>query len=254
MTRAFWIYVTYAAALLGALGLYLAMPRAGRSRRAVAAIFGVGAVAGLLAALAGGAEANATRGAYFYVLTFLTIGGAVRVVTHVKPVYSALYFVLVVLATAGLAVLAGAEFLAAAIVIIYAGAILVTYVFVIMLAQQSPAAEGLSPSIHYDLNAREPLLAVLAGFVLLATLAGVIGGRAVPAAPAVGSNAADNTTAVGLELLTRFAVSVELAGVLLLVAMVGALAIARKPIPADAMARPAVPKAPGEIGRTVKPF
>ena len=57
---------------------------------------------------------------------------------HPRPVYSAVYFVLVVLATTGLCVLAAAEFLAAALVIVYGGAIMVTYIFVIMLAQQAP--------------------------------------------------------------------------------------------------------------------
>ena len=64
--------------------------------------------------------------------------GAIRVVTHPKPVYSALYFVLTVFASAGLFVLLWAEFMAAALVLIYAGAILVTYVFVIMLAAEAP--------------------------------------------------------------------------------------------------------------------
>ena len=90
---------------------------------------------------------------------------ASRVITHPKPVYCAIYFVLVVVAVAALLVLQQAEFLAVALIIIYAGAILVTYLFVIMLAHQ-----GGSPT--YDRRAREPFLAILAAFVLMAAVAG----------------------------------------------------------------------------------
>jgi NADH-quinone oxidoreductase subunit J len=73
-------------------------------------------------------------GVYFWTFSVVALGGAIRVVTHPRPVYSALYFVLTVFASAGLFILLWAEFMAAALVLIYAGAILVTYVFVIMLA------------------------------------------------------------------------------------------------------------------------
>ena len=81
-------------------------------------------------------------GVYFWIFSAIALVGAVRVVTHPRPVYSALYFVLTVFATAGLFVLLWAEFMAAALVLIYAGAILVTYVFVIMLAAAVDAAAG----------------------------------------------------------------------------------------------------------------
>src|SRR5437762_1754512 len=82
-------------------------------------------------------------GAYFWIFSAIAIVGAVRVVSHPRPVYSALYFVLTVFASAGLFVLLWAEFMAAALVLIYAGAILVTYVFVIMLAASAtPVTAG----------------------------------------------------------------------------------------------------------------
>jgi NADH-quinone oxidoreductase subunit J len=80
-------------------------------------------------------------GVYFWAFAAVALGGAVRVVTHPRPVYSALYFVLTVFATAGLFILLWAEFMAAALVLIYAGAILVTYVFVIMLASSAAPDE-----------------------------------------------------------------------------------------------------------------
>jgi NADH-quinone oxidoreductase subunit J len=192
---------------------------------------------------------------YFYILSLLAVGGAVRVITHPKPVYSALFFILVVLSTAGLLILAGAEFLAAALVIVYAGAILVTYVFVIMLAQQSPAESdgALSITLDYDRRAREPIAAVVSGFVLIGTLSGVIVGRRWPSwDSSMVTPVSGNTLEIGKLLMTDFAVSVELAGVLLMVAMIGAISIAKKSLPRAEVFGESLP--PGEIGKRVKPF
>src|SRR5579871_2886135 len=90
------------------------------------------------------------------------IAGALLVTQH-NPARAALSFTLVVLSTCGLFLLLAAPFLMAATIIIYAGAIIVTFLFVIMLAQQV----GLSDA---DDRSREPLLATLTGFVLLAVL------------------------------------------------------------------------------------
>ncbi len=81
-----------------------------------------------------------------------------RVVTHPAPVYSALYFILTVFASAGLFVLLSAGFMAAALVLIYAGAILITYVFVIMLASQASAeAAGTTTVIANErIRCRQP--------------------------------------------------------------------------------------------------
>lgn len=99
---------------------------------------------------------------------FIALFGAVRMITHPKPVFAALYFVLVVIATAGLFLLLGAEFMAFSLIIVYAGAILITYMFVLMLAQQSPVA-GVGDA-WYDRLPREALSAIVVGFVILATL------------------------------------------------------------------------------------
>ena len=87
------------------------------------------------------ADHGGGMGVYFWAFASIALAGAVRVVTHPRPVYSALYFVLTVFATAGLFILLWAEFMAAALVLIYAGAILVTYVFVIMLASSAVPEE-----------------------------------------------------------------------------------------------------------------
>lgn len=138
-------------------------------------------------------------GVYFWVFAAIALVGALRVITHPRPVYSALYFVLTVFATAGLFILLWAEFMAAALVLIYAGAILVTYVFVIMLAASaSPTGGGdegvttnpddgetsarspgrLAGLAEYDAVSREPLVAAAVGFTLMGVLLFVIFDRA----------------------------------------------------------------------------
>jgi NADH-quinone oxidoreductase subunit J len=189
--------------------------------------------------------------AYFWIFAAIAVSAAVRVVTHPKPVYSALYFVLTVMASAGLFVLMWAEFMAAALVIIYAGAILVTYVFVIMLASQA-APKGSTPMTaqmaEHDAISREPVVASAVGFALLGVLLFVIfdksgsmsredasGGAAIPAAakiPATPQTATfkpvGGTQMLGEYLFNNQLVNLELAGLILTVAMVGAIVIARK--------------------------
>lgn len=99
----------------------------------------------------------------FYVFSAIAIVSGSLLVTQRNPARAALAFALVILSTCGLFLLLAAPFLSAAITIIYAGAIVVTFLFVIMLAQQS----GLS---NADVRSREPLLASLAGFMLLGAL------------------------------------------------------------------------------------
>lgn len=174
---------------------------------------------------------------YFWIFSILAILGAVRVITHPRPVYSALYFVLTVMASAGLFILLWAEFMAAALVIIYAGAILVTYVFVIMLASQSGATkDGEHPLAEYDAVSREPLVASTVGFALMAVLLFVIFDRAGNASVPVTASAATqpavltqgSTQALGNYLFRNQLVNLELSGLILTIAMVGAILIARR--------------------------
>ncbi len=79
-------------------------------------------------------------GLFFYLFSIGAIAGGLLTVTSRNPIYSALWFASVVLSTAGLFLLAGAQFLAAGTVIVYAGAIIVTFLFVIMLAQMEGKA------------------------------------------------------------------------------------------------------------------
>ena len=112
-------------------------------------------------------------GVYFWIFAVIALVGALRVITHARPVYAALYFVLTVFATAGLFILLWAEFMAAALVLIYAGAILVTYVFVIMLAASSTPG-GVAKLAEHDAVSREPLVASAVGFALMGVILFVI--------------------------------------------------------------------------------
>lgn len=257
------LYLIFA---LGGAAVYLLLPGGKPSIRGAGVLFGLAALVALGVVLAVRVLAPDAGSVYFYLFALIALVSAVRVITHQRPVYSALYFVLVVMAVAALLVLQGAEFLAVALIIIYAGAILVTYVFVIMLAHQRG-------DTVYDRLAREPLWGVLAGFVLLAAIAGKVDTLAelpratsanatVVADNLVGDEPAEsefdatsaepsNTLAVGQVVMTRFVVALEIAGVLLLVAMVGAVALSRKHVPSSETA----PRQPlGEVGKKVKPF
>lgn len=99
----------------------------------------------------------------FYAFSAIALIAGTLLVTQRNPVRAALSFALVVLSTCGLFLLQAAPFLMAATVIIYAGAIIVTFLFVLMLAQQA----GISDA---DQRSREPLLSTMAGFVLLGGL------------------------------------------------------------------------------------
>lgn len=224
-------------ALAGAVGLILLLP--GRREAVFRAVGGivllsVGIIlAGQLAKLAAGA------GAYFWIFSAIAILCAVRVITHRKPVYSALYFVMTVMASAGLFVLMSAQFMAAALVLIYAGAILVTYVFVIMLASEAAPAGGATMReqiADHDAVSREPVIASAVGFAVLGVMLFVIFDKApslpdVPDPPAQTMGAfkpVGGTQQLGTYLFEKQLVNLELAGLILTVAMVGAIVIARK--------------------------
>jgi NADH-quinone oxidoreductase subunit J len=172
---------------------------------------------------------------YFWLFAIVALGGSIRVITHPRPVYSALYFVLTVFATAGLFILMWAEFMAAALVLIYAGAILVTYVFVIMLASEAsggPAGGGLP---EHDVVSREPFLASLIGFGMMGIILFVVFDKAQPITRnalggMVGPPNFSPTQQLGAFLFRDHFVNIQLAGLILTLAMVGAIVIARKKI------------------------
>jgi NADH:ubiquinone oxidoreductase subunit 6 (subunit J) len=157
LLREFWPILV--PTLLGLAAVYLLLPRVRRYPPLWGALLG-----GLALVLAGWwvirAEPSLGETILFYAFSAVAVVAGVLLITLSNPVRAALSFALVVLSTCGLFLLQAAPFLMAATVIIYAGAIVVTFLFVIMLAQQS----GLTDADH---RSREPLLASVAGFVLL---------------------------------------------------------------------------------------
>jgi NADH-quinone oxidoreductase subunit J len=156
-------------------------------------------------------------------------------------------------------VLLEAEFMAAALVIIYAGAILVTYVFVIMLASQA-TSDGtvLSPMADYDAHSREPAAAAAIGFALMGVLIFVIFNKADRLVDSAGPvplvTASDGSTAtpilvkgatqnLGMFLFQHQLLQLELAGIILLVSMVGAIIISRRRVHMNASTLAAIEKA-----------
>jgi NADH-quinone oxidoreductase subunit J len=250
----------YVAAAIAAAGLVMVL-RPGRSAvRRAGAVIGLAGFALLMGFGLRLAGAAATSASTPLMLAVATVGviGAVRVITHPRPVFAAIYFVLTVISAAAIFLMLEAEFLAFALVIVYAGAILITYMFVLMLAHQSPEDEiGRIGAEDYDRVPREPFVAVFLGFFLLAALGSVIERvppMAADAAPSASirtidhlvqaqqrlpgmwagegtpADQPDNVHVVGLDLVARYPASLELAGVILLMAMFGAVVLARRQI------------------------
>lgn len=207
----------------------------------------------------------------FWSLAALTVGSAVATITSRNPVYCAIWFAVSLLGTGALFLLQGAQFLGVATVVVYAGAIVVTFLFVLMLAQ--PGGHAYYDRIHW--GAGPTFLAILTGSAMFGaiTLAvsalpggqGTVSGLDVDAALASKANAeprelvisgrdtrvteldslpdglpnesesagpSDNSpedhqhvAELGGQLFARHLVAVEVAGTLLLAALIGAVAI-----------------------------
>ncbi|MEO0482585.1 MAG: NADH-quinone oxidoreductase subunit J [Planctomycetota bacterium] len=172
-------FLLYAACAVGAIGVWLALPRKKVNPQLLGGAIAGFAVGLVLLGLGIGAFQNQPEmdnpptmlpSIYFYIFAAIALAASLRMITHPRPVYAALYFILTILSSCGLYLILSAEFMAFALVIIYAGAILITYLFVIMLATQAPSEEQPDALSDYDASAREPAIASGVGFVLLALL------------------------------------------------------------------------------------
>lgn len=155
-------------AVLGCASIYLLLPRPQPFPTLAGATLGTVTLVllGVLIVPGGGATVETFL---FYLFSGVAIVAGTVLVTQHNPARAALSFTLVILSTCGLFLLLAAPFLMAASIIIYAGAIVVTFLFVLMLAQQI----GLS---NADLRSREPLFASIAGFLLLGAMLFVLEG------------------------------------------------------------------------------
>ena len=233
-------YNLYVALALVAVGFYLLLPRRrtwGRAAGAVTGVIGLGLVAARLPLFAGWFQQGV-----FWSLAALTITAAAATVTFRNPVYCAIWFALALLGTAALFFYQGAQFLGVATVVVYAGAILVTFLFVLMLA--NPKGHAYYDRISWEAWLAAPAAAVLLGVMTVSLARGLPSidpkmkadspDFPVPAASVARAMAkprvdeilaADHMAKLGGQLFSRYLLAIEVAGTLLLVALVGAVAI-----------------------------
>ncbi len=162
----------------------------------------------------------------FYTLAALILGFGVLVITARNTVHSVLFLVVNFLFVAALYVTLGAQFLAVIQVIVYAGGIVVLYLFVVMLVNLKRP-----PEVHKDRRRRSRLAFVVACILLAEIGAIALWGYAQPtlaARPVAAGVASQNVEQVGMMLYTNYLVPFEVASMLLLVAMVGAIVLARR--------------------------
>ncbi|MGE5246750.1 MAG: NADH-quinone oxidoreductase subunit J [Verrucomicrobiota bacterium] len=159
--------------------------------------------------------------ALFILFGALAVGGSIMVVTRRHPMASALYLILSLFAVAALFVLRQAHFLAAIQVIVYAGAVVVLFIFVIMLIN---VPENRLP-VERATTLRV-LGVIAAGFLILESA--LLARRfAMPMVPAAGVGTVE---AVGRALFTDYLLAFEVTSVLILAAVIGAIALAKKKI------------------------
>lgn len=252
--------ILLSATVLAALGLWLLLPRGeqpGRKLGILLALVSLGLFASRLPRLVSTTPELVSE-LVFWMLAGVTVIAAVCAVTLRSPVYCAIWFAMTLLGTAGLFLFQGAQFLGVATIVVYAGAILVTFLFVLMLAQPQGHA-------FYDRVSWEALVSASVGAVMIGILTMVIGDAFSPRAIAT-EDASEPTTYVyavgmadpieghdvpqrkdeilshrhmdhlGAQLFSRHLIAVEVAGTMLLAALVGAVAIAiqSKPLPRPA--------------------
>jgi len=169
--------------------------------------------------------------ALFYILSAVLVIAALRVVTSRNPVHSVLFLILSFFSAAGLFVLMGAEFLAMLLVVVYVGAVAVLFLFVVMMLDVDFAA------LRQGFAQYAPIGAIVGG-VVLAELVALFSFRGFNVAPTVNVTAPmpaagstlTNTAALGQILYTKYVYLFQASGMILLVAMIGAIILAKKDI------------------------
>jgi NADH-quinone oxidoreductase subunit J len=165
------------------------------------------------------------EGILFYTLAAFIVAFGVLVVTARNTVHSVLFLVANFLCVAMVYVLLAAEFLAIIQVLVYAGGIVVLYLFVVMLVNLKRP-----PEAPLDTR-RQSRLGFVVAAVMLAEISAILvytAGRPGAPVPAAAMPAGGNTEMVGMALYTDYLIPFEVASMLLLVAMIGAIVLARK--------------------------
>jgi NADH-quinone oxidoreductase subunit J len=162
----------------------------------------------------------------FFVLAALAVLGAVNLILQKHPIHSALSLIVVMVALAGLYLLLGAEFVAAVQIIVYGGAIMVLFVFVIMLLNVAPE-ERTNISKLANAGVILPLVAALTAFLGVTIARGTESMHAAALNPGQGLVLAD-TRALSHMLFKEFVYPFELTSFLILVAILGAVVLAQR--------------------------
>ncbi len=168
---------------------------------------------------------NGLEAAFFYLFAFVGVASAFMVISSRNPVHSVLFLILTFFNAAGLFLLTGAEFLAMILLIVYVGSVMVLFLFVIMMLDVD-FAEFKSGALQYA------PIGALVGLILAAELIVVLGGYVFSpqlsssiAQPTPDLAARSNTAALGDILYTDYFYFFEIAGMILLVAMIGAIVL-----------------------------
>ena len=158
----------------------------------------------------------------FYIFAISTIAGGLMTVVSRNPVHSVLWLILAFLSAAGLFVLLGAEFVAMLLIIVYVGAVAVLFLFVVMMLDVDFA------ELKAEMTKYLPL-GLLIGVIVLMQLAMALGVWTVSDQAAANLAApvgdAHNTAALGLLIYDKYIILFQLAGLILLVAMIGAIVL-----------------------------
>ena len=165
----------------------------------------------------------------FWIFAVVAVISGILVVANRNPVYSVLFLILTFFNAAGLFVLMGAEFLAMMLVVVYVGAVAVLFLFVVMMLDINFVA------LRQGFVRYLPIGAIV-GLILIAELVFIFGGWVAPAptaggvlaAPTPALEQASNTQALGQLLYTQYFYLFQAAGMVLLVAMIGAIVLTHR--------------------------
>ncbi|HCV88822.1 MAG TPA: NADH-quinone oxidoreductase subunit J [Alphaproteobacteria bacterium] len=156
--------------------------------------------------------------AFFYLFAAVMLGAGLMVVVSRNPVFSVLFLILAFFNAAGLFVLIGAEFIAMLLVVVYVGAVAVLFLFVVMMLDINFA------EMRAGFQKYLPLGLIVGGILVFELVAAIYGdafsGATLPAMPEI-----SNTRALGNELYTKYLYLFQIAGLILLVAMIGAISL-----------------------------
>jgi NADH-quinone oxidoreductase subunit J len=161
---------------------------------------------------------------FFYMFSAVMLGAGLMVVVSRNPVFSVLFLIMAFFNAAGLFVLIGAEFIAMLLVVVYVGAVAVLFLFVVMMLDINFA------EMRAGFQKYLPLGLVVGGILVFELVAAIYGdafkGASLPAMPEI-----SNTRALGNVLYTKYMYLFQVAGLILLVAMIGAISLTMRKRP-----------------------